>query len=73
MKESQSGTQATDGGGINAEPNTENTVNERDAKARENDSLYGTTQGGLDEKEFIEIAGDDRKENRCQERENYGE
>lgn len=73
MKESQNGTQATDGGGINAEPNTENTVNERDAKAKKNDSLYGTTQGGLEEKEFIEVAGNDRKENKCQERENYGE
>ena len=73
MRGSQSGTQVTDGWGINAGPNTENAVNERDVKARKNDSLYRANQGGFEEKEFIEVTGDDRKENRCQEWKNYGE
>ena len=73
MRGSQSGTQITDGWGTNAGPNAENAVNEQDVKARKNDSLYRANQGGFEEKEFIEVTGDDSKDNRCQEWENYGE
>ena len=58
---------------INERPNTENAVSERDAKARKNNSLYRANQGGFEEKEFIEVTGDDSKDNRCQEWDNYGE